>query len=141
MPSEVFEREWNEARGLGLTERVLKLKLMFNVSYKTVLYRVQETTSLGKHVWGRFRAEYRDRHGRTLTVKEEPAGLKASSFMTEAHSAHEPDRLSPNKFLGDRIQRLTRQAVEEKKITLGRAAEILRVSLIEMRKLAASWVD
>jgi Zn-dependent peptidase ImmA (M78 family)/DNA-binding XRE family transcriptional regulator len=141
MPSEVFEREWNEARGLGLTERVLKLKLMFNVSYKTILYRVQETTSLGKHVWGRFQAEYRDRHGRTLTVKEEPAGLKASSFMTEAHSAHEPDRLSPNKFLGDRIQRLTRQAVEEEKITLGRAAEILGVSLIEMRKLAASWVD
>jgi len=141
MPSEVFTREWEEARGLGLIERVLKLKSMFNVSYKTVLYRVQETTSLGGQVWGRFQAEYRGRHGRTLAGTEEPAGLKASSFMAEAHSAHEPDRLSPNQFLGDRIQRLARQAVEEKKITLGRAAEILGLSLVEMRKLAASWVE
>jgi len=141
MPSGVFEREWNEARGLGLVERVLKLKLMFNVSYKTVLYRVQETTSLGKQVWGRFQAEYRAHHGRTLAVTEEPAGLKASSFMAEAHSAHEPDRLSPNRFLGDRIQRLARQGVEDKKITMGRAAEILGISLVEMRKLAASWVE
>jgi len=141
MPSEVFMREWEEARGLGLVERVMKLKSMFNVSYKTVLYRVQATTSLGARVWGRFQAEYRERHGRTLAVTEEPAGLKASCFMAEAHSAHEPDRLSPNKFLGDRIQRLARQAVEEKKITLGRAAEILGLSLVEMRKLAASWVE
>jgi Zn-dependent peptidase ImmA (M78 family)/DNA-binding XRE family transcriptional regulator len=141
MPPEVFEREWEETRGLALTERVLKVKSMFNVSYKTILYRVQETTSLGKHVWARFQAEYRDRHGRTLAVTEEPAGLKASSFMAEAHSAHEPDRLSSNKFLGDRIQRLARKAVEDEKITLGRAAEILGMELSEMRKLAASWVE
>ncbi len=141
MPAEVFECEWHEARGLGLVERVMKLKAMFCVSYKTVLYRVQETTSIGKHVWGRFQAEYKQRHGRTLVSTEEPAGLKASSFMAEAHSAHEPDRLSPNKFLGDRIQRLIRRAVEENKITLGRAAEILGISLVEMRRLAASWVE
>jgi Zn-dependent peptidase ImmA (M78 family)/transcriptional regulator with XRE-family HTH domain len=141
MPPEVFQREWEETRGLALTDRVLKVKVMFSVSYKTVLYRVQETTSIGKDVWPRFQAEYRDRYGRTLAVTEEPAGLKASSFMAEAHGAHEPDRLSPNKFLGDRIQRLVRKAVEDEKITLGRAAEILEMELSEMRKLAASWVE
>jgi Zn-dependent peptidase ImmA (M78 family) len=141
MPPEVFEREWEETRGLAFTDRVLKVKSMFSVSYKTVLYRVQETTSLGKQVWPRFQAEFRDRYGRTLAVTEEPAGLEASSFMAEAHSAHEPDRLSRNKFLGDRIQRLARKAVEDEKITLGRAAEILGMELSEMRKLAASWVE
>jgi Zn-dependent peptidase ImmA (M78 family)/DNA-binding XRE family transcriptional regulator len=141
MPQPVFEREWEETRGLRLTDRVMKLKWIFNVSYKTVLYRIQETTSLGKQVWPRFKAEFRERYDRTLAVTEEPEGLKPSSFLAEAHSAHEPDRLSSNKFIGDRIQRLAREAVEKRVITLGRAAEILGMSLGEMRKLAASWVD
>ncbi len=144
MPTEVFTSEWNEARGLSLVERVLKLKRMFRVSYKTVLYRVQETTGIGKAVWGRFQAEYKARYGRTLSTREEPEGLKAGSFhsvMAETRSAEEPDRLSPFEFTEDRLSRLVRRAIEEEQITMSRAAEILNCSLTEMRKLVASWVE
>jgi len=43
-------------------------------------------------------------------------------------------------FPGDRLSRLVRRAGEREQISLGRAAEILRCSLQEMRDLAASWV-
>jgi hypothetical protein len=139
MPAGVFAHAWQETRGLSFLERVLKVKRLFRVSYRTVLHRVQDTTSIGKSVWGRFQAEYRERYGRTLAVTEEPQGLK--SAMAEAHSAHEPDRLTPHEFNGDRLRLLVREAIERKLITIGRGAEILGMDLLEMRKLVASWVE
>ena len=41
----------------------------------------------------------------------------------------------------DRLSRLVRQAVESGEISLGRAAEILRLPLPEMRTLAGAWVE
>jgi Zn-dependent peptidase ImmA (M78 family)/DNA-binding XRE family transcriptional regulator len=139
MPVEVFAHAWHETRGLSFVERVLKVKRLFRVSYRTVLHRVQDTSNLGKSVWGRFQAEYRNQYGRTLAVTEEPQGLKPA--MAEPHSAHEPDRLSPHEFNGDRLKLLVREAIEKELITLGRGAEILGLELIEMRKLVASWVE
>ena len=139
MPAGVFAHAWQETRGLSFLERVLKVKRLFRVSYRTVLHRVQDTTSIGKSVWGRFQAEYRERYGRTLAVTEEPQGLK--SAMAEAHSAHEPDRLTPHEFNGDRLRLLVREAIEKELITIGRGAEILGMDLLEMRKLVASWVE
>ena len=40
----------------------------------------------------------------------------------------------------DRLSRLVRQAVEQERISLDRGAEILGLSLLDMRDLAASWV-
>jgi Zn-dependent peptidase ImmA (M78 family)/transcriptional regulator with XRE-family HTH domain len=143
MPNEVFESEWHEARGLSFVERVLKLKRMFHVSYKTVLYRLSETTSLGGSVWGRFQAEYKAAHGRTLSVVDEPEGLTAGDFrspMAESRSADEPAHLSSYDFAEDRLRRLVRDGLEKKLITIGRGAEILGLTLTEMRKLVAGWV-
>jgi len=61
--------------------------------------------------------------------------------MAEAHSAHEPDRLTPHEFNGDRLRLLVREAIEKELITIGRGAEILGMDLLEMRKLVASWVE
>lgn len=144
MPREVFQQEWEEARGLDFVARVLKLKHIFRVSYKTVLYRVGETTDLGKSVWPRFQAAYKAQHGRTLAITEEPQGLKASVFhsqMAEAHSAHEPDRISASEFAQDRLRRLVRDAMEKQLISMSRGAEMLGLSLLEMRRLVASWVS
>jgi Zn-dependent peptidase ImmA (M78 family)/transcriptional regulator with XRE-family HTH domain len=144
MPREVFQQEWEEARGLDFVARVLKLKHIFRVSYKTVLYRVGETTDLGKSVWPRFQAAYKVQHGRTLAITEEPQGLKASVFhsqMAEAHSADEPDRLSASGFAQDRLRRLVRDAMEKQLISMSRGAEMLGLSLLEMRRLVASWVS
>jgi len=55
--------------------------------------------------------------------------------------ADEPNHLVPVDFVQDRLNRLVRRAVEEKEISMSRAAEILRLDLNEMRELANSWVD
>lgn len=144
MPHEVFEREWVEARGLAFVERVLKLKRMFHVSYKTVLYRLAETTAMKNSVWGRFKAEYKSVHGRSLGNIDEPQGLAPGKFrsaMAEARTADEPVHLTSHDFTEDRLRRLVREAIEGEKITIGRGAEILGLSLAEMRKLVATWVE
>ena len=38
-------------------------------------------------------------------------------------------------------RRLVRQALDEERISLSRAAEILDVSTSEMREIAASWLE
>jgi Zn-dependent peptidase ImmA (M78 family) len=144
MPHEVFEREWFEARGLSFVERVLKVKRMFHVSYKTVLYRLAETTSMKNSVWGRFKAEYKSMYGRSLGNIDEPQGLapgKFGSAMAEARTADEPVHLTSYDFTEDRLRRLVREAIERQEITIGRGAEILGLSLVEMRKLVATWVE
>ena len=144
MPPDIFDSEWQEARGLSFVERVLKIKRIFHVSYKTVLYRLSETTSLRGAVWGRFQAEYKAAHGRTLSVADEPEGLTPGSFrptMSEARGADEPVRLSSHDFTQDRLRRLVRDGIERKVITIGRGAEILGLTLKEMRRLVAAWVE
>ena len=139
MHQEAFEGAWHEARGLAFVERVFKVKQLFRVSYQTVLHRVQDTTSLGKSAWSRFREEYRKPDGSALAKTEEPHGLKPP--MVEPHTAHEPYRLSQHEFSGGRLKLLVRDGVEKELISIGRGAEILGLDLMEMRKLVASWVE
>lgn len=144
MPQEVFRDEWTEARGLPFLDRVLKVKRIFQVSYKTVLYRLSEFVGSEINVWQRFQLEYRSRHGRTLMKADEPEGLVPDAFeatLPEASKAREPEDLSRADFVEDRLSRLVRQAVETSVISLGRAAEILRLPLREMRALAGAWVE
>jgi Zn-dependent peptidase ImmA (M78 family) len=144
MPQEVFRDEWREARGLPFLDRVLKVKRIFQVSYKTVLYRLAATAKPGLNVWQRFQLDYRARHGRTLMKEDEPRALAADAFQAsfpEAAKSREPEDLSGADFVEDRLSRLVRGAVEAGAISLGRAAEILRLSLLEMRTLAAAWAE
>lgn len=143
MPQEVFTREWEETRGMALVDRVLKVKRMFRVSYRTVLYRLSETGAFGPEIWRRFQAEVKRRTGRTLLKEDEPEALAADAFRAsfpEPSRAGEPEDLSPADFMEDRLFRLVRRAVESDEITLARGAEILALPLEEMRQLAGSWV-
>ena len=141
VPDGVFESEWEQSRGLPLLDRVYKLKRIFRVSYKTVLYRVAQKTD-DKSVWGKFNASYKRRYGKSLPFKMEPEGLPSTEFGGPApvpRGADEPERLSSLYFVGDRLHRLVRQAVEDGTISMGRAASILGKSLPEMREIANSW--
>lgn len=143
MPQEVFAREWEDTRGMALVDRVLKVKRMFRVSYRTVLYRLTETGAFGPEIWRRFQAEMKRRTGRTLLKEDEPEALATDAFRAsfpEPSRAGEPEDLSPADFMEDRLFRLVRRAVERDEITLARGAEILALSVEEMRQLAASWV-
>ena len=136
MPPEVFEKEWQGARGLDIVERVMKVKRIFRVSWRTVLHRVAADGDAG--AWGLFLDAYRKQHGVQLARTDEPSALKPEEFRPSP-SEREPKGLDDADFREDRLARLVREGVESEAITLSRAAEILRIPLREARALAASW--
>lgn len=100
MPEAVFSRGWGETHGLPFLDRVMKLKRIFRVSYRTVLYRLAETSELAENVWGRFQAEYKRRTGKTLGIKEELSALLR---------AEGPEYLAQPDFVSHRLPRLIRE--------------------------------
>jgi Zn-dependent peptidase ImmA (M78 family)/DNA-binding XRE family transcriptional regulator len=142
MPQEVFQKEWDETYGLPFVSRVLKVKRMFRVSYKTVLYRLAESNPK-VNVWRLFQNGYRQRFGRTLERADEPDAIRASDYHAgapESQRAGEPTHLVAEDFLHDRLWRLVRQGVEGGHISLSKGAEILGLSLEDMRETTRGWV-
>lgn len=142
MPHDVFRNEWNEAWGLSLVDRVLKVKRIFKVSYRTVLYRLSEHPSYGKDIWRMFQGAFKHQYGHTLGKADEPRGLDTTDYrMVEHHPPDEPKRLDEDDFVEDRLYDLVRRALEEKHvISESRAAEILRIDLRALRERRAAWV-
>ena len=142
MPDQIFLKEWQETSGLPFVSRVLKVKRMFRVSYKTVLYRLTQRYP-STNVWAMFYGGFQQRYGRSLAVVDEPDGLHASDYHSgapEHRRAGEPDRLVAEDFLHDGLWLLVRRGVEEGHISLSKGAEILGLSLEEMRASTRGWV-
>ena len=139
MTESVFESAWNATRGRSLLLRVLKVKRIFRVSYKTVLYRLVESGRETPAVWRTFQGQHRRYFGKTLRRTEEPEALQKSEFAWNWRRSGEPASLSEHDFGENRLSRLVRRAVEEERISFGRAAEILGITLEEMRKQAREW--
>jgi Zn-dependent peptidase ImmA (M78 family)/DNA-binding XRE family transcriptional regulator len=140
MPDQWFNEEWDATYGLAFVDRVLKVKRFFQVSYKTVLYRLSERQD--NAVWRRFQGAYKSRTGKTLKLAEEPEALEPNSFLQsfpEVLRSQEPESLSPSDFIEDRLSKLVRLAIEQDTITLSRGAEILRLSLEDMRDRVSLW--
>lgn len=147
MPEKPFQKEWIAARGMTLVDRVLKVKRIFHVSWKTVIYRASEHLPEPGKIWGQFHTQYKRATGRPLKGIEEPEALTPSVFRSPkfaapvARVADEPDHLLPSDFAEDRLLWLVRSAVEREAISLSRAAEILAIDLRSMRQLAGSWAE
>lgn len=142
MPHSVFAREWNQASGLSLYARVMKVKSIFNVSYRTVLARVAESSGLGSSIYPRFQFAHKLRHGKTLKKTDEPLGVTPEVFSApEPSRAKEPHHLSTIAFTEDRLYRLVREACLRELISHSRGAEILRIGLKEMRQLSEGWAN
>ncbi len=137
MPHDSFKQEWHDSRGHPLYERILKVKRIFHVSYKTVLIRLVQMEEAPKNVFQIFQIQHQRRFGKTLKKVDEPQPLTENEFNEKR--GLEPDRLSDADCLDDRLRRLVRRAVENDEISLSRGAEILRMSLMDMRLLAAEW--
>jgi Zn-dependent peptidase ImmA (M78 family) len=145
MPDAIFRKEWDEAAGLPLLDRVLKVKRVFRVSWRTVLYRVAESLPDDKRylVWKQFNEEYSKRQGRSLLKHDEPQGITREVYHDPRGARPigiEPAGMESHDFREDRLSLLVRRAVEKEIISLSRAAEILRLPLAQMRELAASWM-
>ncbi len=144
VPEHVFQKELREASGLSWLDRVFKLKRIFRVSYRSVLYRIASELPAAerKSVWIRFNAEYKRKSGgRSLPGTVEPDGLPPDAFFRRPaeKSSEEPEHLDRHDFMQDRLARLVREALEKDAITLGKAAEILELDLDDMRELSNSW--
>jgi len=140
MPEPRFTKEWQEVRGLSLFDAVMKVKRIFRVSYRSVLHRLEEHGL--KDVWPRFMAQAKGRLGRALTRTDEPDPLSPAARGTAAPEplrGREPFELAPSDFDPDRRMRLIRRALDERRMSLSRAAEILGLDLRKMRDLHQSW--
>ena len=118
---------------------MLKVKRIFSVSYKTVLHRLVESERETRDIWREFQLQHREHFGKTLRKAEEPEALLKSEFAWNWSRAGEPASLSKHDFIEDRLSRLVRRAVENQVISLGRAAEMLRLTQDEMRRRASEW--
>lgn len=142
MPEEVFKSEWEETEGLPLIDRVMKVKGIFNVSYKTVLWRLVENGSSPLSVWDVFRREYEEAFGEKLAKQDEPNPLDCVAFNAntpEPDPSKEPFALNRFHFTGGRLVRLVKKALQQEEITPSRAAELLDISLVELRDRAKEW--
>lgn len=147
MPETVFRREWEDTVGLPLFDRVLKVKRVFRVSWRTVLFRLTEELSdpnQRKRLWIHFSKAYQQRNSKVLLKMDEPdgVGVEAHRALSDLHKAGpEPAGMDRHDFQGDRLWRLVRQAAMGGEITLARGAEILGIKLSDMRDLAESWAN
>lgn len=139
MPDDGFDSEWEQTRGLPLLFRVLKVKRIYRVSYKTVLHRLVESNRESKQVWRTFQIQHKRQFGKTLRRVDEPERLEAGEFRLDWSRSGEPEGLSESDFVQDRLYGLVRTALEKERISMGRAAEILRIPHAQMRNLAGSW--
>ena len=131
MPRESFINTWQENRGLHWVDSVLHTKRRFRVSYKTVLKRLIDLEMTDNGIYKHFHNSYRRRYNKILKYKEEP-GLPEKK-------SEEPSRLDNADFMEDRLNRLVRDALDEDLIGVSRAAEILKISIAEMRNLIHEW--
>jgi Zn-dependent peptidase ImmA (M78 family)/DNA-binding XRE family transcriptional regulator len=130
MPKDSFNREWDETRGVHFVDRVLHVKRIFKVSYRTVLRRLIENDIVGKNIYKDFAIEFKKLYNHDLKDHYEP----------DSYSEIEPYYgLIKSDFMEDRLNRLVREAYEKELISMNRAAEILGLSVSEMRELNNSW--
>ena len=139
MPEAAFSVEWNATGGHSLLVRILKVKRIFRVSYMTVLHRLVHTGRETSDVWRAFQRQHRECFGKRLRRIEEPEALEKSEFTWNWRRSGEPASLSEHDFIEDRLSRLVRRALEQERISLGRAAEILGLTRDEMRKQTRDW--
>ena len=145
MPEAIFRKEWDETAGLALVDRVLKVKRVFRVSWRTVLYRIAQWQPQNQRslVWQRFNEAYRQRKNRSLLKHDEPYGITREIYqypMAARPVGVEPAPMERHDFQMDRLSRLVRKAIEKELISLSRGAEILNLPLVQMRELSASWM-
>ena len=142
MPDATFEAAWVQTDGHPLLLRVLKVKRIFRVSYKTVLYRLGGVPAGGPARCGArssisIASTSGARYGKPMNQSR---CSRASSPGTGGRSG-EPERLSRHDFVEDRLSRLVRRALQEEHISLGRSAEILGLSREQMRQRVREWVN
>ena len=139
MPEAAFAAEWDETRGHRFLVRVLKVKRIFRVSYKTVLYRPVESGREPRGSGARSRTSTVATSARRFARSMSPR-LSGRANSRGTGAVRGSPRVSPGTISSrTACHGLVRQALEEQHISLGRAAEILGLIREEMRQRAREW--
>ena len=101
MPQEAFMRQWEVNRGLHFVDRVMKVKRHFQVSYKTVLFRLVEMGELDESIWHDFPRYYRGHFGKDLP-RREPFPLDEPDFEEDRLDQLVHDALAKNMVADDK---------------------------------------
>lgn len=134
LPRVGFEREWDECRGLHWVDAVLHVKRKYKVSYRTILHRLASDYGQdSQRLYMGFSRHMQMKYGMSLKGHYEPHSI--------AEEESEPVELSAFDFIEDKLRKLVRDAYEREEISLSRGAEILKMSLEEMRELNNSWKE
>lgn len=128
MPHEEFITQLEKCQGLHWVDIVLKVKRYFNVSYKTVLMRLVDSNLADKDIYRQFAMAMKKEYGISLKGHYEPAAIK------------EPD-VSGFHIYENKFNRMVRKALDSGIVSMGRAAEMMNISLEEMRNRARSWEE
>ena len=126
MPGSHFNEKWSSCRGSNWVESVLHIKRLFGVSYKTVLNRLVTEGLAKDDIYDRFVNSYNGRFDRKLVFREGPEEYLARS--------EEPSSLDRTDFFENRLAWLVAEALDRELITMSRAAEILRITVSELRR-------
>ena len=137
MPNKLFAAEWHKDMGFSFVERVLRVKRRFKVSYKTVLVRLAEQGfSSYQDLFFKFNAGFKKAFGRDLKDHFEPESVSSGFKGDEPASS-----LNNLDFMEERFKRFVRMAFERELITTSKAADMLGISLSEMRERGTSWSE
>ena len=121
MPERAFKKSLEENKGLHWLQSILHIKRFYKVSFKTVILRLIDIGIDKEKIWPNFYREYQKQYGGNLKKHKEPSPL------------------DPLDFLEDRLSALTKEALEKELISVSRAAEILDISIEQMRDRINAW--
>lgn len=143
IPEEGFKEEWRNLGGMPFYDQVLSIKHLYHVSYRTILHRLSELLGDKYNVQSIFKKEHKRRTGKILSNIDEPHAINSDRFfdgIPEVFRSSEPNNVDESVFPVSRLNDLVRQAIEGKKISFSRGAEILNLSVLKFRKLSNSWI-
>ena len=127
MPEAAFAEVWEATDGHWLVPRVLKIKRIFRVGYRTVLRRLVATGRADAGVWRGFRQEYANRYDRALLPAEEPQALGESEFAWTWERSTEPEPLLEHDCRANGLPRLLRRAADDGLVSTRVVAETLGI--------------
>ncbi|MBI2424595.1 MAG: ImmA/IrrE family metallo-endopeptidase [Candidatus Hydrogenedentes bacterium] len=138
-PSEALVYHWGQLDGLGLADRILKMKRRFRVSWKLVIARLEEEGLVSNEADELFAGIFRETYGKSLVNgKEQETRCPASRYCVSM-TRNEPFGMEAVDFMPKEMRRLVRMALERELITVSRAAEYTGISLQAMRERIRTW--
>jgi len=136
LPPSALKKQWELYKGIPFIDRVLAIKHVYKVSYKTVLYAlIRDGFHKGEssQLYVAFAQGYKDKYGHDLKNHYEPS--EGQSLVASI----DPEPLQRYDLLSTEYQGLVRDAYEKEYISITKAAEMLSLDLAAMRKLHSSW--